>query len=419
MWMLGLGSGGGGGGGSSGATNGGTGYANSGHIDVYGDAAAARRICSCSFVPGMPTGFRVCRCTTRCTPPILPHPSCGWLPTLFNSDRPVGFKFESLPPTTTLDITPQTEMTRDVAITFPMQSSNRLTMKPDQWRARFPPHRTATTVHPTYPIMPLIIELVDYTSNTALDLTIVSHNVQGTLVPWTPPGGTWLIDGDGPNACKATDGVYLPPKPSVGGFGTKVLYVYDADECARPSTRACLAIDFQQLQNDIQYASGADSATSLIQMPPHESGQPIRDAKQLFALCVAREITQLATTAANSELRTLVREQNPALGPHMMKLPHYFRTPTESRRPGVADDLTELVNAYRDKAGHARRCFDANSSLVISAVPRGASLMVQAPVTLHLRFTYVAVPHMTAMEPLALAGSGGGAAAAAAAQMKS
>jgi hypothetical protein len=72
----------------------------------------------------------------------------------------------------------------------------------------------------------------------------------------------------------------------------------------------------------------------------------------------------------------------------------------------VTDDLTELINFYRDKAGHARRCFEANSTLVINATPRGSSVAsALLPVTLLLRFTYVIVPHMTSVDPVVMGNS--------------
>jgi hypothetical protein len=319
---------------------------------------------------------------------------------LWDSTHHVGFKTDLLPATTTLDITPQTELTRDLFITFPAMSTSTQAISAADWREKlFPPHRDIANVHPTHPIMPLVIELVGYTSSAALDLTIVTENRQGSRVYWTPRAGTCLIEGDKSDSWRPTDGVFLPPQPA-GCTARRVLYVYDADECARPSTRACLAINFQQLQTEIKLAGRTDSAVSFIPMPPTASPKPIRDAKQLFALCVAREIMRTATKPM--EIGTLVQDvDQKQSAPHII-LPHYFKTAPEVRRPGATDDLMELLEAWRDRAGHARRCFDASSKLTISATQMGAGGNTK-PVTLHLRFTYVTVPHMTSAEPLAAA----------------
>jgi hypothetical protein len=364
-------------------------------------ASGDRRFCACHFAPGMSSGFRACRCTTRCTLPAPVHPETGWLKMLWDSTHPVGFKSELLPATTMLDITPQTELTRDLFITFPAMSATSQNISPADWREKlFPPHRDVANVHPTHPIMPLVIELIDYTSSAALDLSIVTENRVGKIVHWTPRAGTCLIDGDRSESWRATEGVFLPPQPA-GGAARRVLYVYDVEECARPSIRACLAINFQQLQTDIKFASRTDSAVSLIPMPPTMSPKPIRDAKQLFALCVAREIVRAATKPV-MEVSTLVREADQSQGAPHIVLPHYFKTAPEVRRPGVTDDLMELLETWRDRAGHARRCFDASSRLTITAAQLGAGGATK-PVTLHLRFTYVTVPHMTSVEPLTAA----------------
>lgn len=363
-------------------------------------AMADRRICVCQFAPGMASGFRACRCTTRCTQPVPVHPETGWLRMLWDAARPVGFKTELLPATTTLDITPQTELTRDLVITFPVSTTTSQIISPHDWLTKlFPPHRDVPAVHPTHPIMPLVIELIDYTSNTALDLTIVSENRNGARVPWTPPRGTCIIEGEKSDTWRPTEGVFLHPQPN-GGHARRVLYVYDAEECARPSTRACLAINFQQLQADIRFATRADSAVSLIPMPPNASPKPIRDAKQLFALCVAREISRVATRPT-MEISALVRDQDPQMGSAHIVLPHYFKMAPEARRPNAPDDLMELLDYWKERAGHTRRCFDASSKLIIAATQLGSNGGVAKPITLHLRFTYVTVPHMTAVEPSA------------------
>jgi len=376
----------------------------SGSGNVPGALSTEKRICACHFVPGLASGFRACRCTTRCTQPAPVHPETGWLRMLWDSTHIVGFKTELLPATTMLEITPQTELTRDLFITFPAMSATSQNISPADWREKlFPPHREIANVHPTHPIMPLVIELIDYTSSAALDLSIVTENRNGHRVYWTPRAGTCLLEGDRPENWRPTDGVFLPAQPA-GGVARRVLYVYDVDECARPSTRACLAINFQQLQTDIKFAARTDSAVSLVPMPPTASPKPIRDAKQLFALCVAREIVRAATKPV-MEVSTLVREADQTQGaPHII-LPHFFKTaPEVMRRPGASDDLMELLEAWRDRAGHARRCFDASSKLTINAAQLGAGGATK-PVTLHLRFTYVTVPHMTSVEPLATAAS--------------
>lgn len=401
MWSV-FGMGGGGSSSSGADAHGGGGGGVNGYGNVY-LAPGERRICNCQFVPGLASGFRACRCTTRCTLPMPVHPETGWLKMLWDSARPVGFKSELLPATTTLDITPQTELTRDLFVTFPAMSSTSQIISPADWREKlFPPHRDTPNVHPTHPIMPLVIELIDYTSSAALDLSIITENKFGARAHWTPRAGTCLIEGDRSDAWRPTEGVFLPPQPSSGGGAARrVLYVYDAEECARPSTRACLAINFQQLQTEMKLAARTDSAVSLIPMPPTASPKPIRDAKQLFALCVVREITRTATKPM--EVGTLVREADQSQGASHIVLPHYYKTaPEVVRRPGATDDLMELLETWRDRAGHARRCFDASARLIINATQLG-STGAPKPVTLHLRVTYVTVPHMTAVEPLSAA----------------
>lgn len=361
-------------------------------------AANERRVCTCQFAPGMTAGFRLCRCNTRCTPPITIHPAVGWLTQLWDNTRHVGFKSELLPETTTLDITPKTELTRDLVLTFPLGTSSTQHISPNDWRDKlFPPHRDIPNVHPLFPMMPLVIELIDYTSNTALDLTILTQSRNGHQRRWTPQGGTCVIEGDRSDNWRHTDGVYLPPQPN-GGVARRVLYVYDVEECSLPSIRACLAINWTSLQSEIKFASRVDAGVSLIKMPPTLSSQGIRDAKQLFALCVAREIARSATKPA-MEVTSLVREQDQSQGSSMIVLPHYFKTAPEARRlNGANDDLMDLIEYWQTKAGHARRCFDATSTLIITAAQLGSGGNFTKPVSIHLRFTYVTVPLMVSTE---------------------
>lgn len=395
MWtVFGLGSNGGS---DPASTAGGAAAANGFNPNAALALATERRICSCHFVPGLASGFRACRCTTRCTPPVSVHPATGWLNMLFDGTKHIGFKYETLPVTTTLDITPQTELTRDLVITFPGQSTASQTLTPNEWRSKlFPPQAGMVHVHPTHPVMPLVIELLDYTSTSALDLTITTQHPNGGRVSWLPRGGTCIVEGDG---WRATDGVFLPPQPGGGGGGSgarRLLYVYDAEECSRPSTRACLTIDFEQLRTDIIF-TGRDTLVSHIKMPPTLSPIPIRDPKQLFALCVAREIARTATKPS-MEVSSLVREVDQAQGASCIVLPHFFKTAVELRRPGTNNDLLDLLDYWKDRAGHARRCFEASSNLVISATPIGQGGFIK-PITLHLRFTYVTVPRMIHTEP--------------------
>jgi hypothetical protein len=387
----------------SGSTAGGTGpptYGTGADVNVSLQTSD-KRVCSCLFAPGMASGFRQCRCNTRCTQPMPIHPAQGWLAMLYDGTRFVGFKSELLPETTSVEITPKTELTRDIVITFPASTSTTQIIQPEDWRVKlFPPHRDVMNVHPFYPIMPLVIELIDYTSDSALELTIHTVNRQGLQQFWTPRHGTCIVEGARSDNWRNAEGVYLPHQPS-GGVARRVLYVYDVEECSRPSIRACMTINWNALQSEIRFATRPDTAVSYISMPPTQSTKPIRDAKQLFALCVARDIQRTATTK-NVEISSLVRDSDQSQEPPTIMLPQYFKTAVESRnKPGGIDDLSELIEYWKNKAAHAQRCFDATSALHIAARPIGPGGNSAKPVTLHLRFTYVTIPVMTNADPAA------------------